>query len=175
MNLPDAPEGLSKKPNPVVRIGIAVVVALAVGVGIYFFPKSPSPDEMVTALTARVASDVVLVVSGQDKDGSAARRVEMAVNAFEKASPGCEVLGGTAALGNTAKGAAEHADRLIAEARTATDSDTEYEYGFGYTVVRGVEATTIQGRKAILPAPYLAVLGAIRCGGTTPSAPGFGS
>lgn len=162
-----------KKPNPVKRIGVAVLVVLGVGGGIYAvsqLTKGPTPDEWATTLTNRIASDVVIVISGQDDDGSAGRRTEMAIVEIQKES-GCEFIGGTAALGNTPEGAIAHAERLIEEARTATASDTQYEYGFGYTVVRGVEGTTIQGRKAILPAPYVVVLAALRCGQATPASP----
>jgi len=164
--LPDAPP---VKKNPIARVGVAAVVVLALAAGGLFLASrgSTSPNEKATAVTAQVANDVVIVIAGNDSDGSVNARIKATIDQFN-ADSGCKFIGGTVTFGNTFDNANAVANKYILRARqTPGGAALGENLGIGYTVVS--TQGLIRGEK------FAAVIAAVDCSPPATNAPGFGS
>jgi hypothetical protein len=110
------------------------MVGIAAGALFLSSRGSLSPDEKATALSAQVAQDVLIVISGKD-NGASNARIQAAKDEFNENS-GCRVIAGTVAPGNTAEKAAGFANKLILQARESSPgSQLDKNLGLGYTVI----------------------------------------
>ena len=164
-DLPDPPQ---QKKNPIIRIGLAVVVAAALVVGgLLLVPRdSQSPDEKATALTAAVADDVLVVIAGDDVDGSANARIKAVIGEFDDTS-GCKFIGGAVTFGSSQENATAVASKYIYKARqTPGGAALGDNLGFGHSVAptRGL----VRGEA------FIAVIAAIDCSAPAATGPAGG-
>lgn len=164
-DLPDPPQ---QKKNPIIRIGLAVVVAAALVVGgLLLVPRdSQSPDEKATALATTVVDDVLVVIAGDDVDGSANARIKAAISEFDDTS-GCKFVGGTVTFGSSSENATAVASKYIYKARqTPGAASLGDNLGVGYSV--------IPTRGLIRGEAFIAAIAAVDCSAPAATGPAGG-
>jgi hypothetical protein len=153
---------IKRKPNPWVRIPMAVILAITRGAGgLYLALHATTLDDKATVLAKSNVHDILLTLADPAQGEWATARVAARDVAFQEDSS-CEVIQEEILTGNNIATAQMRAQAYIDLSLSGTTSDVRAEYGEGYWIIPGLKQTSGDNYR-FLPDRFVALVVVIHC------------